>query len=84
MWQVAKLILSDPKDKTLLSLIFANVTADDILIKAELDALVYQHPNSFKVGSAELASKHDAALCPLCNQNMLVAARCDLCVGTWG
>ena len=32
-----------------MSLIFANVTADDILIQAELDALIAEHPGRFRV-----------------------------------
>lgn len=31
------------------SLIFANVTADDVLIQAELDALAAAHPGRFRV-----------------------------------
>lgn len=48
MYQVANLILKNPFDKTMLSLIYANVTEDDILLKAELDLLVKNHHN-FKV-----------------------------------
>ena len=43
MFQVAKAILSDPEDFTQIDLIYANVTADDILIKAELDELASKH-----------------------------------------
>ncbi len=32
-----------------MSLIFGNVSADDILIKDELDALVTAHPTRFRV-----------------------------------
>jgi cytochrome-b5 reductase len=48
MFQVIKYILADPSDTTEISLIFANVTADDILLKAELDELAAKHPQ-FKV-----------------------------------
>jgi cytochrome-b5 reductase len=44
MYQVASAILKDPKDTTKLSLIFGNLTQDDILIKKELDSLVAAHP----------------------------------------
>jgi len=40
--------LSNPADTTEVSLIFANVTEQDILLRNELDALVYLFPN-FKV-----------------------------------
>lgn len=37
MWQVFRAILDDPSDRTEVSLVFANVTADDILLKEQLD-----------------------------------------------
>lgn len=49
MYQVAHAILKDPKDTTAISLVFGNLTADDILIKAELDALAAAHPARFSV-----------------------------------
>jgi cytochrome-b5 reductase len=49
MYQVAAAILKDPKDRTQLSLLFGNLTADDILIKQELDDLVAAHPGRFRV-----------------------------------
>lgn len=49
MYQVAAAILKDPRDTTQLSLIFGNLTAEDILIKSELEALAKQHPDRFKV-----------------------------------
>ena len=48
MLQVIKELLKNPDDKTELSLVFANDTEDDILLKSTLDALAKQHPN-FKV-----------------------------------
>lgn len=45
MLQVARAILKDPKDKTNVHLIFANVNEDDILLRGELDALTKKHPN---------------------------------------
>mmetsp|Transcript_30195 Transcript_30195/g.85278 ORF Transcript_30195/g.85278 Transcript_30195/m.85278 type:complete len:298 (-) Transcript_30195:16-909(-) len=40
MYQVLKAALEDEQDRTQFHLIFANVTADDILLKEELDAMV--------------------------------------------
>lgn len=48
MLQIVREILSNPDDRTQVSLIFANVTEEDILLRAELDALVFLYPN-FKV-----------------------------------
>eukprot|EP00882_Tetradesmus_deserticola_P016459 GHRQ01017583.1.p1 GENE.GHRQ01017583.1~~GHRQ01017583.1.p1 ORF type:complete len:249 (+),score=84.23 GHRQ01017583.1:339-1085(+) len=49
MYQVAAAILKDPHDTTRISLLFGNLTADDILIKQELDALAEAHPKRFSV-----------------------------------
>lgn len=49
MYQVATAILKDPKDATKLSLVFGNVSEDDILLRAELDDLAQQHPDRLKV-----------------------------------
>lgn len=49
MLQVIKKILSNPDDKTKVSLLFANQEGRDILLKAELDALAKQHPDRFQV-----------------------------------
>lgn len=48
-YQVAAAALADPSDTTKLSLVFANVTEDDILIKKEIDDLVRSHPTRFAV-----------------------------------
>jgi cytochrome-b5 reductase len=48
MLQVIREILSNPEDLTEISLIFANVSEQDILLRSELDALAYLYPN-FKV-----------------------------------
>lgn len=45
MYQVARAILKDPEDHTYVSLIFGNLTADDILIKDLLDELASKHPD---------------------------------------
>ncbi|KAK9861951.1 hypothetical protein WJX84_006402 [Apatococcus fuscideae] len=49
MWQVAYHILSNPKDQTKVSLIFGNLSENDILIKEELDDLAKQYPEDFHV-----------------------------------
>jgi len=48
MLQVARAILKNPKEKTKINLIFANVNEDDVLLRSELDDMVKQHSN-FKV-----------------------------------
>jgi len=49
MLQVAHEILRNPDDKTHISLIFANVTQDDILLKSRIDEWAAKHPDRFKV-----------------------------------
>uniref|UniRef100_A0A7N0URD9 NADH-cytochrome b5 reductase n=1 Tax=Kalanchoe fedtschenkoi TaxID=63787 RepID=A0A7N0URD9_KALFE len=49
MFQVARAILENPKDKTKISLIYANVTYDDILLKDQLDGLARTYPDQFSV-----------------------------------
>ncbi|XP_062175340.1 NADH--cytochrome b5 reductase 1-like [Alnus glutinosa] len=49
MFQLIQAILKNPKDKTNVHLIYANVTADDILLKEELDAFASKFPSRFKV-----------------------------------
>lgn len=44
MYQVAKAILKDTTDKTQISLLFANVAADDILIENLLSELQASSP----------------------------------------
>jgi cytochrome-b5 reductase len=45
MLQVATEVLSNPADKTKVTLVFANVTEGDILLRERLDALAAKHPN---------------------------------------
>ncbi|KAK2966287.1 hypothetical protein RJ640_018098 [Escallonia rubra] len=45
MLQVIEAILKNPDDNTKVSLLYANVTPDDILLKQKLDALAASHPN---------------------------------------
>ncbi|OAY82958.1 NADH-cytochrome b5 reductase-like protein [Ananas comosus] len=48
MLQVIKAILKNPDDKTQVSLLYANISPEDILLKGELDRLAASYPN-FKV-----------------------------------
>mmetsp|Transcript_26341 Transcript_26341/g.34256 ORF Transcript_26341/g.34256 Transcript_26341/m.34256 type:complete len:315 (+) Transcript_26341:102-1046(+) len=47
MLQVVNAVLSNPNDKSQLSLIYANKTEDDILVKTELDELAMKYPKQF-------------------------------------
>jgi cytochrome-b5 reductase len=46
--QIIREVLKHPEDNTQLSLVFANIAKEDILLKEELDHLAAAHPN-FKV-----------------------------------
>ncbi|XP_042474234.1 NADH--cytochrome b5 reductase 1-like [Zingiber officinale] len=49
MFQVTRAILENPKDKTKVQLIYANVTYEDILLKEELDGLARNYPDRFQI-----------------------------------
>lgn len=49
MYQVAQAILRDPHDATKISLIYANVAEEDILLRKEFDAWSQDHSGRFKV-----------------------------------
>ncbi|GAA0175542.1 reductase [Lithospermum erythrorhizon] len=49
MFQVARSILENPEDKTMVQLVYANVTEDDILLKEELDSMAAIYPDRFKI-----------------------------------
>lgn len=49
MLQVASEIVNNPEDKTQVSLIFANQTEKDIILKEEIDEMAAKHDN-FQVG----------------------------------
>lgn len=49
MLQIIRAALKNPLDSTKLSLIYANVNHEDILLKKELDELAASHPKRFKV-----------------------------------
>lgn len=48
MLQLIRHILKDPKDETKLSLLFANQTEKDILLRDELEQAAKEHPDRFK------------------------------------
>ncbi|KAJ2886595.1 hypothetical protein H4R27_000539 [Coemansia aciculifera] len=47
--QLTRHILENPDDHTKVTLLFANKTADDIILKNELDGLAAKHPDKFAV-----------------------------------
>lgn len=49
MYQVVQAILNNPEDDTKVSMLYANRTEEDILLKDRLDALAAQHPEQFRV-----------------------------------
>ncbi|TCD63992.1 NADH-cytochrome b5 reductase [Steccherinum ochraceum] len=49
MLQIIRAALKNPNDRTQLSLIYANVNFEDILLKKELDALAETHGGRFRV-----------------------------------
>ncbi|CDO68486.1 hypothetical protein BN946_scf184499.g11 [Trametes cinnabarina] len=49
MYQILEHALRDPSNKTRFTLIFANVTEKDILLKEEFDALRAKYPSTFNV-----------------------------------
>ena len=42
-------VLFNPDDKTKVTLLFANTTTDDILLKEDIDKLAQKYPDRFKV-----------------------------------
>lgn len=48
MWQLARAIFKNPDDKTKVTLIFGNVTKEDILLKKEFDDLENDYPDRFR------------------------------------
>ncbi|KAH8099858.1 ferredoxin reductase-like C-terminal NADP-linked domain-containing protein [Cristinia sonorae] len=49
MYQILTHALSDPTNRTKFTLIFANLTPSDILLRSELDSLKSKHPDTFNV-----------------------------------
>lgn len=48
MYQLARAIFQNPSDNTKVSLVFGNLTKDDILLKPEFDAIEKEYPARFK------------------------------------
>lgn len=48
MWQTARHIFRNPEDKTKVTLIYGNVTENDILLKRELEELENTYPQRFR------------------------------------
>ncbi|KAF1954582.1 ferredoxin reductase-like protein [Byssothecium circinans] len=48
MWQVANAIFKNPEDKTKVTLIFGNVSEEDILLKKEFEHLENTYPQRFR------------------------------------
>jgi cytochrome-b5 reductase len=48
MYQLIRAIFSNPNDKTHVSLVFGNISEEDILLKHELGAIENEYPNRFK------------------------------------
>ena len=51
MLQIAQEVVRNPEDRTQLTLVFANISEDDILLKKELDDMAKTHSN-FNVSSS--------------------------------
>ncbi|BGP34322.1 hypothetical protein JCM10296v2_006137 [Rhodotorula toruloides] len=49
MWQVLQAIDANPEDKTKATLIFSNVTEEDILLRKEFEDLAAKKPEQFKI-----------------------------------
>ena len=48
MWQLCRAIFKNPEDKTKVTLIFGNVTEEDILLRKEFNDLEKDYPNRFR------------------------------------
>jgi len=48
-WQTLQAIESNPEDKTKATLIFSNVTEEDILLRKEFESLATKKPDQFKI-----------------------------------
>ncbi|KAJ4292578.1 NADH-cytochrome b5 reductase [Kalmusia sp. IMI 367209] len=48
MWQVARAIFKNPEDKTKVTLIFGNISEEDILLKKEFEHLENTYPQRFR------------------------------------
>jgi cytochrome-b5 reductase len=48
MWQTARAIFKNPEDKTKVTLIYGNVSEEDILLKKEWEELENTYPQRFR------------------------------------
>jgi len=48
MWQLARAIFKNPEDKTKVTLIFGNLTEEDILMKQEWEQLENEYPQRMR------------------------------------
>ena len=49
MLQIIRSIMKDPEDHTQVTLIYANITTEDILLKEDLEKLAERYPEKFKL-----------------------------------
>ncbi|KAI0931100.1 hypothetical protein AcW1_001413 [Taiwanofungus camphoratus] len=49
MYQILKYALTDPSNKTKFTLIFANITEKDILLREEFEQMKKEHPDKFNI-----------------------------------
>lgn len=73
MLQVASEIVNNPEDKTQVSLIFANQTEKDIILKEEIDEMAAKHDN-FQVGLVYIRCTTPATL----NVHICFCSRCTI------
>ncbi|KAK5171146.1 NADH-cytochrome b5 reductase [Saxophila tyrrhenica] len=48
MWQLARAIAKNPDDKTKVTLVFGNVTEDDILLRKQFEEIAKEKPDQFR------------------------------------
>jgi cytochrome-b5 reductase len=84
MFQVAQAVLSNPNDSTRVSLIFANVTEQDILLRQELETLQEQHgrlrifftldkpPQDWRFGSGFVSAEMMQQHLPAADQDVML------------
>jgi len=49
MLQIIRAIMKNPEDQTVVSLIYANITSDDILLREDLERLASKYPEKFRL-----------------------------------
>ncbi|KAJ2726805.1 hypothetical protein GGI07_000316 [Coemansia sp. Benny D115] len=91
MLQLIQHVLEDPADSTKLTLVFANKSEDDIILRATLDDFARKHPDQFKVHyvvdkAASSAWNGDVGYVTkeLVQKYMPAADRSDVLVGVCG